>query len=153
MEIENRVLIIANSELADLNFESIDFKNVDSVEIYFNDIENVPIRLQIRKNGQNNACTNDNIVVCGGIQIGNLDGAQIPRDVRFGSRLTLLGEDMDVDWGYYDEKEKIRRRSYTFDSNRWAKAFAEAHNIVMTELNGLLEMIRFRREALENAFK
>jgi hypothetical protein len=135
-----------------VTFNAINFKEIDSIDIYLNNIEGVPIVIIIEKDGQIPADKGDNISAKGMILIGNLeDEKYIPSKIQFGNRLTLLGETLTEDWGYRHGEKPCKFRAHECNSDKWATAFEAIYSELVSELNSLFEMCKQREEALRNA--
>jgi len=93
----------------------------------------------------------DGVIVNAVLHIPHDEQHNIPVEMRFHARCTVMNDCMHSSWGWLDEKEKSRWRGQLFTAPTWGEAFNSAETFVTAEVMKIEMAIAVRRRALVDA--
>ena len=113
-------------------------------------IHGVPVAAEIVRAGQQEANTSDAVIARITVTIGLNEQKRLPKPIRYGYRVCLLGSPMISTWGdnWATENGAVSKHGYA-SAATWDEAFALAEK----ELQPLFEAAAKREQALVDAEK
>ncbi len=112
--------------------------------------DNCIAKLTVKRDRQEDPKYGDGVVVCGIIGILS-DSGEIPKEIRFCSRVEILGEAFYTIWGI--QAGEYREISAYFTAKTWKEAFVDAQVKLENEISKLVDVIEKRKQALIDAEK
>jgi len=111
----------------------------------------ITVIAEIRRDGQQLPHEGNNIVVAARLYLPALQD-DIREDIVFKDKLSILGEDLQKNWGFRDEKKpNFSFREEKIVESTWGEGFRKAEALLFVEIRKLNDTLESRAKALRDA--